>query len=131
MFAWVETAAKPSVEWSSEAKSEGGLLVVEMFLPVNPFARPGEFAHPPGGAVSYPSPHIAGPGPPLVLAPQFAAAGIAPLLDREPVDVCKLFVGGLSPSTTDADLEEHFKQFGRVRRKTPRSCCPLTAFREV
>ncbi|CDJ37375.1 RNA binding protein, putative [Eimeria tenella] len=92
-----------------------------MFVPL-PYSRPDGAALPPAAALmpgAFPPVGGAPPGAPmgpvpLVLAPGFAPGG-PPLLEREPIDVCKLFVGGLNPSTTEADLEEYFKQYGAVR----------------
>lgn len=96
-----------------------------MFLPVHPYSRPDGGALPPGAALmpgAFPPIHGAPPGGPLgpvplVLAPGFAPgpAGMPPIIEREPVDVCKLFVGGLNPATTEAELEDYFKQYGAVK----------------
>ncbi|XP_026192833.1 heterogeneous nuclear ribonucleoprotein 1 [Cyclospora cayetanensis] len=96
-----------------------------MFVPV-PYSRPDGAALPPGATLvpgAFPPMAGAPPGAPLgpvplVLAPGFAPGGPGmppPILEREPVDVCKLFVGGLNPSTTEAELEDYFKQYGAVR----------------
>ncbi|KAL8448693.1 hypothetical protein Emed_003602 [Eimeria media] len=94
-----------------------------MFVPVHPYGRAeGGPSLPPGAAIvpgGFP-PLAGGPpgapvGPlPLVIAPGFPPGGPAlpPIIEREPVDVCKLFVGGLNPNTTDAELEDYFKQYG-------------------
>ena len=92
-----------------------------MFVPV-PYTRPDGGSLPPGAALvpgGFPPmgpPPPGGPmGPlPLVLAPGFAPGAMPPLIEREPIDVCKLFVGGLNPNTTEAELEDYFKQYGAV-----------------
>lgn len=97
-----------------------------MFLPVHPYSRPDAAALPPGAALMPGAfPPIHGPPPPggpmgpvpLVIAPGFAPGpgGMPPIIEREPVDVCKLFVGGLNPATTEAELEDYFKQYGAVK----------------
>lgn len=98
-------------------------VVDDMFVPV-PYSRPEGAAMPPAAALMQGAFPPMGPPPPggpvgpvpLVIAPGFppGAPGPLPVIEREPVDVCKLFVGGLNPSTTDAELEEYFKQYGAV-----------------
>lgn len=111
-----------------------------MFVPVHPYSRPDGAGLPPGAALMPGAfPPMAGGPPgapvghvPIVLAPGFphGAPGLPPIIEREPVDVCKLFVGGLNPSTTEAELEDYFKQYGAVKsavvmfdRKLNRSRC--------
>ena len=91
-----------------------------------PYSRPDAGSLPPGSALmpgAFPPMAGAPPGAPvpLVLAPGFppGAPGLPPMIEREPVDVCKLFVGGLNPNTTEAELEDYFKQYGAVRRPPP------------
>ncbi|KAL8270841.1 hypothetical protein Esti_005212 [Eimeria stiedai] len=97
-----------------------------MFVPVHPYGRAeGAPSLPPGAAlVPGAFPPLAGAPPgapvgplPLVIAPGFppGGPGLPPIIEREPVDVCKLFVGGLNPNTTDAELEDYFKQYGAVK----------------
>ena len=95
-----------------------------MFVPV-PYSRSEGSSMPPAAAAAAAALLHGGlplpggpPGAPVpfVLAPGFAAGapGGPPIIEREPVDVCKLFVGGLNPNTTEAELEDYFKQYGAV-----------------
>ncbi|KAL8444246.1 hypothetical protein Emag_005603 [Eimeria magna] len=118
-----------SVFCSSSSSSSGSSSSSSkaMFVPVHPYGRAeGAPSLPPGAAIvpgGFP-PLAGGPpgapvGPlPLVIAPGFppGAPALPPIIEREPVDVCKLFVGGLNPNTTDAELEDYFKQYGAGAR---------------